>query len=197
MRIDNKKYLYSNGSPISNGGGFEMDITRKMYKTKGIDIPPTQLECSYPFILSQKLGLECINESGWERTSQIIETTKEWLDSNKDKIGETIFILELKEISESDSENIISFINYLNEHKIDYIISIPKTDNKDILNTIPNENNLYPILDCKGIYEYGLGMGLLIKDEIPLEEFYLSWAGNNNISNLIYKFIKQPKKSIL
>jgi hypothetical protein len=99
MNLINKKYLYANGSSITAGGGFEpiqyRTEVREKYKEKGIDLPETQLECSYPYFLSKKLGLTCINDaksgSGIDR---MIRTTFDWILKNPDKIEHTLFVFE-------------------------------------------------------------------------------------------------------
>lgn len=270
MDIKSKKYLYANGSSITCGGGFEKDSeTRKAYKQKGIEIPDTQLECSYPYLLSQLLGLECVMEAkSGGGIDRMIRTTWEWIFNNKDKVSETLFILEPqvgirldwwveseqtygivnahldgwynriytivedwfddskekkmrwrgkyqalindyfkefhneKEYLKLELQKLLFFVSYLNEQNIDYLISIPNTDHLDIqreiLDIIPDENNLFPLFDFNGIFEYGTKMGLLIKDEVvEVTDFHLSWGGNNNMANLIYKFIKQPKKGAI
>jgi hypothetical protein len=99
MDLSTKKYLYANGSSVSAGGGFEeykyrTDI-RNSYKNKGIDLPTTQIECSFPYIISQKLGLECINDSkSGGGIDRMIRTTFEWIKKNKSKVSQTIFLLE-------------------------------------------------------------------------------------------------------
>jgi len=279
MKLDNKKYLYANGSSISCGGGFEINNEnkniRKIYKEKSqaassklYNIPDTAIECSYPYLLSQKLGLECINHAkSGGGIDRMIRTTWEWIFQNKDKVEETIFLLEpqvgirldwwmesektygivnahfdgwynriytivedwfddsrekkmrlrgkyqelindyFKEFHNENEylklelQKLLFFVAYLNEQKIDYLISIPNTDHLDIqreiLDIIPERNNLFPLLDYNGIFEYGQKMGLLIKDEINADDFHLSWMGNNTIADIIHRFLKQPKKSML
>ena len=272
MNLQNKKYLYSNGSSITAGGGFEInnpnfDI-RKFYSTQDVELPDTQLECSYPYILSQKLGLECINEAkSGGGIDRMIRTTWEWIFNNKDKVSETVFILEpqvgirldwwveseqrygivnahldgwynriytlvedwfedskekkmrwrnkyqalindyFKEFHNENEylklelQKLLFFVAYLNEQKIDYIISIPNTDHLDIqreiLDSIPEENNIFPMLDYNGIWEYCQKMGLLIKDVTEHDDLHLSWEGNNTMADLITQFIKNPKKGII
>lgn len=272
MDIKSKKYLYANGSSITCGGGFEPEEQRKeireLYKLKKYSIPETQLECSYPYILSQKLGLECImaakSGGGIDR---MIRTTWEWIFNNKDKVSETVFLLEpqvgirldwwveseqtygivnahldgwyntiytlvedwfedskekkmrwrgkyqalindyFKEFHNENEylklelQKLLFFVSYLNQQKIDYLISIPNTDHlkiqREILDIIPEENDLFPLFTYNGIFEYGQKMGLLIKDEIQYEDFHLSWTGNNNVANLIHNFLLKPKKDLL
>lgn len=272
MKLDSKKYLYANGSSITCAGGFEtnnpkFDI-RYSYEMQDIEIPKTQIECSYPYILAEKLGLECINQAkSGGGIDRMIRTTWEWIFQNKDRVEETIFILEPQvgirldwwmesektygivnahfdgwynkiytivedwfedsrekkmrlrgkyqelindyfkefhnesEYLKLELQKLLFFVSYLNEQKIDYIISIPNTDHLDIqreiLDIIPKENDLFPTLDYNGIFEYGQKMGLLIKDETEHEDFHLSWTGNNTMADIIHRFIKQPKKSML
>lgn len=99
MELKNKKYLYSNGSSLSAGGGFEpinlRTEIREKYKEKGIDLPKTQLECSFPYLISKNLGLECINEStSGAGLDRMIRTTFDWIANNQDKLDKTIFLLE-------------------------------------------------------------------------------------------------------
>lgn len=269
MNIKDKKYLYSNGSSITAGGGFEpihqRNDIREKYKDKRIELPETQLECSYPYMLSQKLGLECINEAkSGGGIDRMIRTTWEWIFNNKDKVSETLFLLEpqvgirldwwveseqrygivnahldgwynriytlvedwftdskekkmrwrnkyqalindyFKEFHNENEylklelQKLLFFVSYLNEQKIDYLISIPNTDHLDIqreiLDIIPKENDLFPLLDYNGIWEYGQKMGLLLKDEVRIEDYHLSWTGNNTLSDLIHIFLLKPKK---
>lgn len=99
MDISTKKYLYANGSSVTIGGGFEplnlRTEVREKYKNKGIELPETQLECSYPYFASKKLGLQCINQaksgSGIDR---MIRTTFDWILKNPNKIKKTIFLFE-------------------------------------------------------------------------------------------------------
>lgn len=101
MNLYNKKYLYVNGSSVSVGGGFEpytfrTDI-RDAYKKIGIGIPDTQIECSYPYMISQELGLTLINESkSGSGVDRLIRKTLQFIFENADKINDTIFILELQ-----------------------------------------------------------------------------------------------------
>ena len=99
MNLYKKKYLYANGSSVTAGGGFEpiekrTDV-RPFYEQKGIKLPDTQIECSYPYFIAKKLNLELINEaksgSGIDR---LIRTTLDWILANEDIVDQTIFILE-------------------------------------------------------------------------------------------------------
>jgi hypothetical protein len=99
MDLKGKKYLYANGSSLLSGGGFEpielRTEIREKYKEKGIELPDSQLECSFPYLLSKKLGLECINDSkSGSGVDRMIRTTFEWIEKNEDKIGDTLFLLE-------------------------------------------------------------------------------------------------------
>lgn len=95
-----KKYLYSNGSSLLQGAGFEPkelrpDI-RVKYEEKGIELPEEQLKCSFPYIISEKLNLECINESkSGIGVDALIRTTFNWIEKNQDKLQETLFLLEI------------------------------------------------------------------------------------------------------
>jgi hypothetical protein len=99
MNLYKKKYLYANGSSVTAGGGFEpmqhrQDV-RTLYIQKGINLPETQLECSYPFFVAEKLNLKVINDakngSGIDR---LIRTSIDWIMNNEDKLEETIFLFE-------------------------------------------------------------------------------------------------------
>lgn len=100
MNLTNKKYLYSNGSSLLIGAGFEpkefRPEIREKYEEKGIELPQTQLECSFPYLLSQKLGLECINQAkSGIGLDGLVRTTFEWIEKNQDKIEKTVFLLEI------------------------------------------------------------------------------------------------------
>ena len=100
MNLQNKKYLYSNGSSVSCGEGFEIDSpARKQYgimtTIENYQLPDTKIECSYPNMLAKQLGLECINEAkSGGGIDRMIRTTFEWIFQNKDKVNETLFLLE-------------------------------------------------------------------------------------------------------
>jgi hypothetical protein len=99
MNLENKKYLYSIGSSVSAAGGFEPLENRKdvrlAYEKKGIELPEKQVECSFPFFLAQNLGLECINESkSGLGIDGVIRIAYNWIVRNRNKINETLFIVE-------------------------------------------------------------------------------------------------------
>ena len=94
------KYLVTNGSSITKGGGFEnykyrQDV-RDFYLDKGLHVP-IQEECTYTYHLSQRLGLEPINlakcGSGVRR---LVRTSYDWINNNKDKLQDTLFIFEIQ-----------------------------------------------------------------------------------------------------
>lgn len=100
MNLYKKRYLYANGSSITAGGGFEpsshrKDNVRSLYKLKGIELPETQVECSYPYFIAKQLNLELINDaksgSGIDR---LIRTTFNWIQDNPEKVEQTLFVLE-------------------------------------------------------------------------------------------------------
>lgn len=100
MNLYKKKYLYTNGSSITAGGGFEeikyrVEEIRDLYKNMGVELPETQVECSYPYFLAKNLKLELINDakcgSGIDR---MIRTTTQWIVDNPEKLDQTIIILE-------------------------------------------------------------------------------------------------------
>lgn len=99
MITSNKKYLYVNGTSVSAGGGFEeysyrQDI-RDEYLKKSIDLPDTQIECTYGYHIAKELNLQLINESkSGSGIDRLVRTTYEWILNNKDKVHDTIFILE-------------------------------------------------------------------------------------------------------
>lgn len=100
MDLSTKKYLYSNGSSLLIGAGFEpkefRPEIREKYEEKGIELPKTQLECSFPYLLSQKLGLECINQAkSGIGLDALVRTTFEWIEKNEDKLEQTVFLLEI------------------------------------------------------------------------------------------------------
>ena len=96
-----KKILYTNGTSITQGGGFEeykyrTDV-RNSYKLKNIQLPESQIECSYPYFISKKLNLQLINDaksgSGACRT---LRTTYNWINENKNILDQTIFFIEFQ-----------------------------------------------------------------------------------------------------
>jgi len=101
MNLYKKKYLYANGSSVTAGGGFERmehrQNVRQLYEKKypNTKLPEAQVECSYPHFVAKKLNLELINDaksgSGIDR---LIRTTFIWIMANKDKVDQTIFLLE-------------------------------------------------------------------------------------------------------
>jgi hypothetical protein len=96
-----KKFLYTNGTSITAGGGFEEYQYRKdvrnSYKLKNIELPNSQIECSYPYFISKNLGLTLINDaksgSGAGRT---LRTTYEWINKNQHLLDKTIFLIEFQ-----------------------------------------------------------------------------------------------------
>ena len=95
------KYLVTNGSSVTKGGGFEnyqyrQDV-RDFYKSKGIDVP-IQEECTYTYHLSKLLNSQPINlakcGSGMRR---LVRTSYDWIYNNLDKIEDTTFIFELQD----------------------------------------------------------------------------------------------------
>jgi hypothetical protein len=118
--MENKKYLLSNGTSISAGGGFEpYDIrknVRAAYKAKGITLADSRVECSFPHFVSKNLDLELISLAGeGTSASKLIRTTYDWMNKNKSKVNETIFLFEF---------NLGLFIDtYVNEYKKYFIIN--------------------------------------------------------------------------
>ena len=95
------KYLVTNGSSVTKGGGFEnyqyrQDV-RDFYKSKGVDVP-IQEECTYTYHLSKLLNSQPINlakcGSGMRR---LVRTSYDWIYNNLDKIENTTFIFELQD----------------------------------------------------------------------------------------------------
>ena len=95
-----KKYIYVNGTSISEGGGFEPYECRKDVRDAySVELPSTQLECSYPYFLYKEIksyqDITLINDakcgSGIER---LVRKSMQWIDENSDKLKETIFIFE-------------------------------------------------------------------------------------------------------
>lgn len=100
MDLSKKKYLYANGSSVLIGAGFEpkhlRPEIRQKYEDKGVELPESQVECSFPYMLSQKLGLECINQSkSGIGLDALVRTTFEWMEKNHDKFDETLFLIEI------------------------------------------------------------------------------------------------------
>ena len=94
-----KKYLYSVGSSMLVGAGFEpkekRPEIREKYEEKGIDLPESQYDIAFPTHLAKRLGLESINEAkSGSGTDYIVRTMFEWIENNPDKIDETIFLIE-------------------------------------------------------------------------------------------------------
>ena len=96
----NKKYIYVNGTSISEGGGFEpYEYRTDVRDSYSIELPSTQLECSYPYFLYKEIqsnqNIELINEakcgSGIER---MVRKSMEWIGKSGDKIKDTLFIFE-------------------------------------------------------------------------------------------------------
>jgi hypothetical protein len=102
MNLSNKKYLFTNGTSITHGGGFEeykyrQDV-RDAYKIKGIELPESQLECSFTYHLSQKLGLSLIDKSkSGSGIDRLVRTTVDWIFKNEHKLDKTIFFLEIQD----------------------------------------------------------------------------------------------------
>lgn len=270
MNLYNKKYLYVNGSSVSAGGGFEpktfrTDI-RDSYREMGVSLPGTQTECSYPYMISQQLGLTLINESkSGSGVDRLIRKTLQFIFENADKINDTIFILELQmglrldwyveewgkygvlnasynpfefnrnntnypftlvqewhvdDVEEQnkwnqkynndikgylnnffnhdihfkrESDKILMFISFLNQLKLDYLISIPEhlSDNyKNILsNILPDKNNLNKLFMGMELWKFSEKFKLLIRDEVSHSDNHLGYAGNKKISKILTSYI--------
>jgi hypothetical protein len=101
MDLYKKEYLYINGSSISAGGGFEEYKYRKdvrvAYMDKGIQLPKSQIECTYGFHIAEYFNLKLINDaksgSGIDR---LIRSTFDWILNNQDKVDNTLFIFEIQ-----------------------------------------------------------------------------------------------------
>jgi hypothetical protein len=95
------KYLVTNGSSITKGGGFEnyqyRQGVRDFYKSKGVEVP-MQDECTYTYHLGKLLNSQPINlakcGSGMRR---LVRTSYDWINNNLDKLKDTTFIFELQE----------------------------------------------------------------------------------------------------
>lgn len=270
MNLYNKKYLYVNGSSVSVGGGFEpytfrTDI-RDSYREMGVSLPETQTECSYPYMISQELGLTLINESkSGSGVDRLIRKTLQFIFENGDKINDTIFILELQmglrldwyveewgkygvlnasynpfefnknntnypftlvqewHVDDAEEQNkwnqkynndikgylnnffnhdihfkresdkILMFISFLNQLKLDYLISIPEhlPDNyKNILsNILPDKNNLNKLFLGMELWKFSEKFKLLIRDEVSHSDNHLGYAGNKKISKILTNYI--------
>lgn len=270
MNLYNKKYLYVNGSSVSAGGGFEpktfrTDI-RDSYREMGMSLPETQTECSYPYMISQELGLTLINESkSGSGVDRLIRKTLQFIFENGDKINDTIFILELQmglrldwyveewgkygvlnasynpfefnknntnypftlvqewhvdDVEEQnkwnqkynndikgylnnffnhdihfkrESDKILMFISFLNQLKLDYLISIPEhlPDNyKNILsNILPDKNNLNKLFMGMELWKFSEKFKLLIRDEVSHSDNHLGYEGNKKISKILTNYI--------
>lgn len=145
--MNNKKYLLTNGTSITAGGGFEEYAYRKdvrdAYKEKGIELPDSMLECTYGYHLANHLGLELINiakcGSGIDR---LIRTTMDWLSNNEDKVKDTLFFFEFQPGIRVDQyvkeEEMYFIVNGHIDDKGDYHFSFTKEwyfddwDNMDI-----------------------------------------------------------------
>ena len=95
------KYLVTNGSSVTKGGGFEnyqyrQDV-RNFYKSKGVEVP-IQDECTYTYHLGKLLNSQPINlakcGSGIRR---LVRTSYDWINNNLNKLKDTTFIFELQE----------------------------------------------------------------------------------------------------
>lgn len=101
MNLSYKKYLYVNGSSVSAGGGFESYTVRKdirdEYHAIGMNVPETQIECSYSQMISKELDLKLINDSkSGSGVDRLVRKTLQFILDNSDKINETIFIFEIQ-----------------------------------------------------------------------------------------------------
>jgi hypothetical protein len=269
MNLYNKKYLYVNGSSVSAGGGFESNVVRQdvrdRYEKIGISIPDSQVECSYPYIISQKLGLELINESkSGSGVDRLIRKTLEYILKNDDKLNQTIFILEIQsgirldwyvrdwnkygilnaaynindkkhgtiypftlvkewyhdnpteqhEWNENyresingylnnffdhdihfkrESDKLIMFLSFLNQMKLDYLVSLPdELDSeykKVIHNILSDKNNLNKLFLDMNLWSFSHKFNLLIKNEINNTDNHLGYYGNIKIAKIISNFI--------
>ena len=84
------KYLVTNGSSVTKGGGFEnyqyrQDV-RDFYKSKGVEVP-IQDECTYTYHLGKLLNSQPINlakcGSGIRR---LVRTSYDWINNNLNKL---------------------------------------------------------------------------------------------------------------
>lgn len=152
MDLYKKKYLYSNGTSITAGGGFEeyeyrTDV-RLAYNKKNIELPKTQLECSYPFFIAKDLGLQLINDAkSGSGIARLIRTTTQWITNNSDKIDETIFLLEIQQGIRLDwyvkQWNDYGILNAHKDINGDYPFTIVKDWYKDDIEIQQKWNNLY------------------------------------------------------
>lgn len=97
----------------------------------------------------------------------------------------------------SEMDKLVLFVSFLNQLKIDYLISIPSyipPTHTEILNKIiPFENNLYNKLGTC-IWEYARNQKLLIKDEVESNDNHIGLFGNRKMAKIICEFIKSTKK---
>lgn len=99
--MNKKFYLYTNGTSVTAGGGFEeyeyrTDV-RDAYSKKQIELPKAQLECSYPFFISKELNVNLINDAkSGSGVGRMVRTTYGWINKNKHKIKDTLFLLEFQ-----------------------------------------------------------------------------------------------------
>lgn len=99
--MNKKFYLYTNGTSVTAGGGFEeyeyrTDV-RNAYSKKQIELPKLQLECSYPFYIANELNVKLINDAkSGSGVGRLVRTTYNWINKNKHKIKDTLFLLEFQ-----------------------------------------------------------------------------------------------------
>ena len=99
--MNKKFYLYTNGTSVTAGGGFEeyqyrTDV-RDAYFKKQIELPKTQLECSYPFYIAKELNVNLINDAkSGSGVGRMVRTTYNWMHKNKNKLKDTLFLLEFQ-----------------------------------------------------------------------------------------------------
>lgn len=188
-----KNYLYINGSSISAGGGFEEYKYRKeirdIYKSKGIELSETQVECSFGHYISKEYNLQLINHSkSGSGIDRMIRTTFDWIIKNKLKSKETLFILEPQigirldwYVEEWKEYGILNA--HLNE-KGEY----PSTLVKDWFTDDSGEQNLWNEKyenHISGYLNNFYNENVFLKNEIYKLIFFVSYLNDNNLDYII------------
>ena len=188
-----KEYLYINGSSVSAGGGFEeyqyrQDI-RDAYTKKGIELPQTQVECSFGYYIAKELNLTLINHSkSGGGIDRMIRTTYDWIRKNRIKSKKTIFILEPQTgirldwfVKEWNDYGVLNA--HLNEKG-----KYPFTLVKDWFTDDNGEQNLWNQKyedSINGFFENFYDETVYLRNELSKLIFFISYLNQKNIDYII------------
>lgn len=193
MNLTDKKYLYINGSSISEAGGFEeyqyRNDVRDEYKNANITLNDKQEECSYGYFISKELNLKLVNESkSGSGVERLIRKTTSWIFNNEDKIKDTLFLLEPQPGIRLDwfvkKWNSYGILNAAKNEQGKYPFTLVKQWYKDNrLEQISwNEEFLRPI---DNFFDNFFDEDIQFEKEINTFLFFITWLNSRKINYLI------------